>query len=453
MNQDDCLNILEQRPGWARLATNIAWCFDRPENERTSKLIDTLQNGLEKLVENFPWIAGKVVNEGSDPAKNDTGTYKIVPRHEKPQIILKDHRNTPSVPDIHKLKRSGFAMHLLEENIFAPRSSLILEPQIDNAVLLVQANLVADGLVLVFSGNHSAMDMPGQTQIIRWFSQACRGENFDEQQLNIGNMPRRDLLPLLNATYQPGDELSHQTPLVPSLATSATQAQDAANKIRWATFSFPSASIAALKANATSTRTSEYISKDDALSAFLWQSIARARLHRVSPDNLSTALRAVDVRRTLDIPPEYPGLAQNTLYHKYSLGELAELPLGVVASALRDKLTSTSPSVSYYTRSVITTLSRTADKNCLKVLAKVDRPRDVVLSSYAALPVYDLDFSLGLGVAEAVRLTRLLLMESLTVTLPTMPSGDIVVTTCLHEEDLAHLKADNQMSKYAQYVG
>lgn len=34
-----------------------------------------------------------------------------------------------------------------------------------------------------------------------------------------------------------------------------------------------------------------------------------------------------------------------------------------------------------------------------------------------------------------------------------MPSGDIVVTTCLHEEDLAHLKADNQMSKYAQYLG
>ncbi|KAM0721796.1 hypothetical protein Q7P37_002721 [Cladosporium fusiforme] len=452
MDTNDCLNILEQRPGWARLTTNIAWCFSRPEGKDISQLIETLQNGFEKLAASFPWVAGQVINEGCDPAKNNTGVYRIVERSTGPEVIVRDHRGAPSVPDFHELKRAGFSTQLLDEAIFAPRPTLALEPGVVNAILLVQANIISDGFILVFSGNHSAMDMPGQTQVIRWFDKACRGEPFGKEELEIGNAPRRNMIPLLDSSYKLGHELLDQT-LPNASTTSPPMKASAPVRPHWATFCFPSASVAALKATADATRTSAYVSTDDALSAFLWQSISRSRLHRLDPNSLCTAGRAMNARRALDVPPQYPGLVQNTLFHKLTLSELADLPLGVVASVLRDRVTCSSPSVSYYTRALATALSRSADKGFLKVAARLDWTKDVLLTSHASMRAYDLDFSLRWGMAEAVRHTRLVELEGLTYLLPAAPSGDIAVTICLREEDLYHLRADGLMLKYAEYMG
>lgn len=452
MDPGDCLNILEQRPNWARVTTNIAWFFGRSENVDTTKMITTLQNGLDRLVMSFPWIAGQVVNEGFDTENNNSGVYRIVPRNVKPEIVVRDYRAALSFPEFNELRRVGFATKWLDEDTFSPRPTLALKPGEVNPVLLVQANIIANGFVVVFSGNHSAMDMPGQAQVIRWFAKACRGEAFDKEELEIGNMPRRDLVPLLDSTYQPGDELLQQTVPAPTIAAPANQPKDEI-KLRWATFSFPSASVATLKATATATRTSLFVSTDDVLSAFLWQAIARARLHRLKADDTSTVGRAMNVRRALDIPSKYPGLAQNTMFRTCPLRELDELPLGVIASALRDAITSSSPSVSHYTRSLATALSRSTNKGRFRIAARLDMAKDVLLTSHASMGGYDLDFSLNLGVPEAVRRTPLVEFEGLLILLPSTPSGDVAVTTCLREEDLERLEADGLMLKYAQFLG
>jgi hypothetical protein len=455
MDPDDCLNILEQRPGWARLSTNIAWCFACPATANIPAIVSKLQHALEDLASAFPWIAGQVINEGSDPANNNTGVFKIIGKDFPSQIVAKDHRHTPSVPDIHKLRHAGFATKLLDEAFFAPRPNFSLEPRVLRHVLLVQVNIISGGLILVFSGNHSATDMPGLTQIVRWFDKACHNEPFAPEELEVGNMPRRHLIPLLDSAYQPGDEISLQMTPVPSVPKARNKSGTLVEKslIRWETFSFSKTAIAELKAKATATRTSNYVSTDDAFSAFLWQALARARLQRLGADKTSTVARAFNARRVLKIPSNYPGLVQNTIYSKLSLGKLAELPLGAVASILRDAVASESPSVEFYTRAVATVLSRSADKGCLKVAAWMDRSSDILLSSFTAVEAYEQDFGLGLGRAEAVRLTDLINHEGLMYFLPAEPSGDTTIAMCLRDEDLVRLRADELFAQHGNYLG
>lgn len=455
MDPDDCLNILEQRPGWSLFSTNIAWCFGCPETADITAIATKLQPALEDLASAFPWIAGRVVNEGSDPLTNNTGVFKIIQKDCAPQIIVQDHRQTPSVPSIQTLRQAGFATKLLDETLFAPRRNFSLDRGVMGHVLLVQLNMIPDGLILVFSGNHSAMDMPGLMQIARWFDKACRNEAFTREELEVGNMARRSLIPLLDSTYQPGDEISLQ--MTPVKSTQWTENRENSPverlQIRWETFSFQSTAIRDLKTRATETRTSDFVSTDDAVTAFLWQSLARARLQRLGADKVSTLARACNARRFLSIPPTYPGLVQNTIYSKLTLRELVELPLGAVASILRDAVASESPSVEFYTRAVATVLSRSADKGCLKVAAWLDRSSDVLLSSFTATKAYEQDFGLGLGCTEAVRLTNLVNQEGVMFFLPAEPSGNFTFVVGLRHEDLVRLKEDKLFARYGRHVG
>lgn len=201
------------------------------------------------------------------------------------------------------------------------------------------------------------------------------------------------------------------------------------------------------------TCTSAYVSTDDSLSAFLWQSIARVRSQRLNLGTTTTAARCVDVRQTVGIPREYPGLVQNNLFHRASLGQLIELPLGIVASKFRDAITCSSPSLEFYTRALATSLSRSRDKNSLRVAAQLDFSSDILISSCVTSGASQLDFALGLGPAEAFRLTRQASFESVVYLMPFTVQGDVPVLMSLRDADFAALKADAAFCEYAKFVG
>jgi hypothetical protein len=332
--------------------------------------------------------------------EGNTRVVKIVPRGKRPGITVRDHRQTPSVPSLQSLERAGYAVAMLDESVFAPRPAFVIVPLKEKPVLLIQANSVSGGLVLVFSGDHAAMDMPGLCQIMRWFCKACHNKAFDPEELAVGNMSRRNLIPLLDSTYEQGEEL---TDLIPPTPTAGLQFPRV--PCTRATFRIPYTAVNEIKAKASATCTSAYVFTDDSISAFVWQAVARARLQRLYPVTMSTASRAVDVRRALGIQPDYPGLAQNNLFHKFSLSELFELPLGAVAPKFRETLTRPSPSLSFYTRALATALSRLTNNGAFRVTAHMDTSSDLMFSSSTASDAYQLDFALGLGFPEAVRLT------------------------------------------------
>lgn len=454
MNLNDQLELLGQLPA-LKIYTQISLCFPVSDASSHPSIISTLTNGLERLSESFPWIAGQLVNEGS--GEGNTGIFKIKPLEKLPPLVVKDYTHDASIPSMNDLRRANFPFSMLDESIIAPRKTIPRGDELVTPIFLVQANFVTGGLVLTFVGQHNSMDMTGQGQIIHLFSKACRNEEFTSEELSSGNLTRRNLIPLLDDSYEPGIELARQVVKPsPSEETDCPPPPHPSPKCMWAYFTFPPPSLAALKSFATKSITlSEggYISTDDALSAFIWQSITRARLPRLNSTTKSTFARAVDVRRHLGVPQTYPGIVQNMTFHAYPLQELVEEPLGSIASQLRLAVDPKTSSLEYNTRALATLLNRSPDKSVVSFVATLDLSSDIMLSSWGKLDCYELDFNLGLGKPEAVRRPQFVPVESLLYLMPKALDGEIAVGICLRDEDMERLRADEEFGRYATYIG
>lgn len=457
MDLNDQLEVFGQQPGLSRLYTQICSCFSVPDASSHLAIIATLSNGLERLSAGFPWVAGQVINEGS--SKGKPGVFRIKPLDKSIPLVVKDLRGDPSMPSMEDLRQAGFPFRMLDESIIAPRSTLPgIDPASDSAppaVFLVQATFITGGLLLTFVAQHNVMDMTGQGQIMKLLSKACRNEPFTEEELLTGNLARRNIIPLLDESYQPGSELAHQMVKPTSPQSTSSGTSNPIPNPTWAYFAFSLASLTALKLLATKTITvsSGFISTDDALSAFIWQSVIRARLPRLDPNSEATFARAVDPRRYLGIPLTYPGIVQNMAYSTSTVQKLVVEPLGGVASQLRSAVDPETSDLGYRTRALATALHRAADKNTISVAATLDLSSDIMLSSWSKVECYELDFNLGLGNPEAVRRPQFTPVESLMYLMPKALDGEIAAGICLRAEDLDRLKADAEFAQYGTYIG
>lgn len=450
LNMD--LDIFGQAPSLLRLYTQLCFCYPVADASSHSAIIDTLTEGLERLTASFPWVAGQVASEGS--VEGDPGVFKIKPLDKLPRLVVKDLRDDPSMPTMDTIRRANFPFSVLDECVIAPRNTLPEPSDFDPApVFLLQANLIIDGLMLTFVANHAAMDMTGQAQIIYLLSKACRNEQFTSDELSSGNLDRRNVVPLLEESYEPSPVIEDQILEPATSSPSDAQTPLSPPKCSWAYFTFKSSALTALKLTATQTITSGFVSTDDALSAFIWQSVTRARLPRLNPTTQSTFARAIDARRFLGIPSTYTGLIQNMTYSTYKLQKLVEAPLGSVASLLRSALDPKTSDIGYNVRAYATELSRTKDKAGISVTSKINSSVDIMLSSWAKVDCYNLDFNLGLGKPEAVRRPRFPPVECLMYLMPKAPDGEIALGVCLRHEDMERLKADEEFTQYGTYVG
>ena len=144
-------------------------------------------------------------------------------------------------------------------------------------------------------------------------SKACRNEQFTTEELSSGNLIRHNLIPLLDDSYKLGDELAHQiVKPTPSKPISDDHNTAPPPNCTWAYFIFSPTSLTTLKSFATKPimLSSCYISTDDVLTAFIWQSIIRARHPRLNPIADSTLARTVNSRRYLNIPQTYTGVVK-----------------------------------------------------------------------------------------------------------------------------------------------
>ena len=292
---------------------------------------------------------------------------------------------------------------------------------------------------------------------MRLLSKACRNEPFTDEELSSGNLARRNLIPLLDESYKQGPELANQIvqPHPISNDIKSPPPQPSPPECTWAYFTFPAASLTSLKSMAMENITIpvSYISTDDALSAFIWQSIIRTRLPRMNATAESTLARAVDVRHYLNVPQTYPGVMQNMTYHTYTLQKLVKEPLGAVASHLRSAVDPKTSNLAYNTRDLATALDRSPDKSTVSITATLDLSVDIMLSSWSKVECWDLDFNLGLGKPEAVRRPRFEPVESLIYLMPRASDGEIAVAICLRNEDKERLRADEEFTRYGKYIG
>jgi len=151
----------------------------------------------------------------------------------------------------------------------------------------------------------------------------------------------------------------------------------------------------------------------------------------------------------------YPGILQNMTYHTFSLQKLVDEPLGGVASHLRAAVDPKTSSLKYNTCALATFLHRSdsLNKASVSITATIDPSSDIMLSSWAKVNCYDLDFNLGLGKPESVRRPRFDPFESLIYLMPKAREGEIAVAICLRDEDMERLRADVEFKEHARYVG
>lgn len=423
------LDVLGQQPGLLQIYTQISLCFSVPDASLHEEIINTLAKGLERLSDSFPWIAGQVDRKG----------YQITPLDKSPALIVKDLRNEMTIK---RLRDAEFPMKMLEEELIAPRRTLAGESSEPNAVFLVQVNWIEGGLILTYNGQHGAMDMVGQGQVIGLLSKACRNEPFTEEELASNNLNRTKVVPLLGQDYKPKQDAgTYSRPIAP------------ASDALWAYFSFDARSLHDLKVEAEKTKdeSTPFISTDDAVSAFIWKSTTKARIPRLHASDNTKFCRAVDVRSAVGVPKSYPGLLQIMTYHSGRVQCIADAPLGVIAADLRSKLDP--DELRRRTREFATSIAKTIDRASISLTPGLYPGSDVQLSSWAKVNYWGMDFGLSLGKPESVRRPRFTPFEGLIYLMPKAPNGEISMAISLRREDMEMLKADEEFSRYARFIG
>ena len=450
------LDLLGQQPG-LHLYTQLCFCFVNPTSISDGAIIDTLEGGLKRLSNHAFWIAGDIMNDGSD--HDSTGTYSISRTRRDLHLVVEDHRKTPTY-SMAELRDRNFPASDLQEQLYASR--MTSPPSTGStAVFEVKANFINGGLILTIVGHHQVMDMMGQAFLIRLLSRACADQTITEDELQILNTARANSIPLLegHALAEAERKLQSTTPEhtanidEPLKPLPELPVQQPSRECSWVFFNFTSSALTVLKSEAASTITSGYISTDDAMTAVVWKYLSIARTGRIGSKAITKLGRAVDVRRYLERPKTYPGLMQYMSHHSRTISQIKEESLGSIASELRVAVDPKTAKLAEDVRLLATKIAQTKDRSKFNFTGAFDPSTSLMLSSWAGVECYDLGFGLGLGLPEMVRRPSFTNVEGLGYFMPKCPNGDIALLLCARIEDLEQLKSDQAFIKYATYIG
>ncbi|KAJ4346534.1 uncharacterized protein N0V89_010465 [Didymosphaeria variabile] len=442
------LDVFGNNPRLSRLYTQLCFCFPLPNcPRRTENTITHLQNGLNVLTSNFPWVAGQVIQA-------DDGAFTIVPLEKSPKLRVQDRSS--QLPTFEEYRNMGFPFKWLDEKDIASHSTLPDGRDVPAPVLALQATFITGGVFLTFSAQHNCMDMAGQCQMILLFAKACHeAVPFTSEEIKTGNLSRKRIIPPLDDLPKISEELVAKAPnSKPSHACEA----EAEAKPTWSYFLLSCTTLLTLKLRAQKDIHTTFISTDDALCAFIWQQVTKARLCRLqdmSASTQSTFERQVDVRKHLGLPTTYTGNAVYKTSTTQSIENIISKSLGYLASELRASLSPT-PDLGHSARKAATILYQQLQSNkpdAVTVTRGNLPAMDIKMSSWAKEDCYNFDFGGVLGKPEAVRRPNFEGWEGLSYFMPKSRDGEIAVAVCLRDEELRFLQIDEEFSRFARYVG
>lgn len=447
-------DVIGQLP-FLKSYTHFLLCFPLRNGLTKDSIVANLETATSKLVETFPWLAGKVINEGSGPG--DSGLFRVVPcqKFAWRQSILKVKDCTDLCPSFTDISKAQGPFSMLDGQVLA---SLPAFPQSyedsesDPApVVLLQANFVQGGLLLDICAQHNFMDGGGLLHLLGLLATALRGEDFSRLVIEQGNRDRRNIIPLLRAD-EPMLDHSHfrRTRPDPSIPKPARDPSP------WWAFRFPASKLAGLKALASPPKGSNpavpFVTTNDALSAFCWQRVTAVRLGRdPSLDGaMSRFCRAADARRPMGVPSQYMGHMVHVATTTLSMKEIEQGPLFTVAAALRKSLNDVNDA--YGVRSFVTLIANTPDKATIGYTGTFNLDTDIGSSSMAHSDIWNAEFGV-LGKPDLVRRPNFPPLESDIYFWPHSPAGDIDALLCFNEDVLNDLKVDPEWNSYVEYIG
>lgn len=441
--------------------THVLLCFPLSDDVPKDSIEEALKTAALRLALAFPWLASKVINEGSQ--HGDSGVFRLAPcsSFAAPNTIIRFKDCTDVCSHYAEIAQAQGPFRLLDGKTLGPVKAFpetYDESESDPApVLVLQANFIQGGLLLDAAAQHNFIDGGGLFQCMRLFAKAMCGEKFSDLEIQQGNRDRRNLIPQLAA-----DEplLDHSHLRRPSLFVNQGQ-QQAPGAPRppaaWHTFRFSGSGIAQLKKIANENIAQEvseslvpFVSTNDALSAFCWKTLSRVRLdRRRRPGDVSKFSRALDVRPAMQIPKEYMGQMGYNATCRLTFKELEESSLGKVASVLRKTVKDVNNE--YSVRSWVTLIAKEPDKSTIMFGGTFNPDTDIGLSSLAHVELYSADFGV-LGKPALVRRPNFLPLESCVYFWSQTEAEDIDVLMCLNEADVQALNENTQWKGYAEHI-
>ena len=436
--------------------THLIVGFPLSDDISEQSVIKLLEDASGQLSSIFPWLACKVINEGSSPG--NTGVFKVAPcpLWATPNSIVRVKGCYDLCPSYQEILKAGGPIPMLEGKILAPCVAFPQSYQESESnpapVATIQVNFIKGGLLLDFAAQHNIMDGSGIAQWMRMFGKAMRGEELSVLDIEQGNRDRRNMVPLLG-TDEP--MLDHSA--LQRLQQPTTQHGQRRPSSTWHYFRFSAAKLAQLKALAA--RSEDFVSSvgfittNDALSAFCWKRLVAVRLLRgsVKPNTVSKFFRAVDARRAMGVPKEYMGHMVYIAITSIESGKLVEAPLAAIASEMRKDVSDVN--TEYTMRSFVTLIANTPDKSTIAYGATFNPDNDLGMSSFTHWGTYGVEFGL-LGMPELVRRANFQPpIESDIYLMPSTNERDIDALLCVTDEDLKGLRSDEQWSSYTEYIG
>jgi len=318
-------------------------------------------------------------------------------------------------------------------------------------VFIVQANFVKGGLLLCVACMHNALDMNGQGTVLRLFAAAGRGEELDPTILAVENLDADTIIPLLGPDEAPA---SHDDMIRPSMLTASPSPAGRPKESPWNYWRFTADSVAKLKKAGSSG--SDWVSTNDALTAFLVQRVTAVRVAsgRLAANEEVHLHRAVDSRSVLNppVPNGYLGHLVCIADSGWSAAQqLCDSSFADLAVKVRKSLGQVDD---YFVRSLATLIKNTEDRTTLFYAAKFNPAADFLCSSWAQLHwLSQCDFGPGLGTVDFVRRARLPGVPNLSYIMPKNHKGDMHIAASMFTEDFVDLVNDKQWREFAELVG
>lgn len=423
--------------------THLAACFSHPDNLPRETITAHLESATHQITSALPWIGGKVITIDQSPGC--TGTFTVAPS-TLTQNILKFKDRTGQCPSFEEIQQSKASSGqlcgpLLSEESAMPDKYTETE-DCPAPVLTLTASWVKGGIILDCAAQHNILDIGGIDQFFQLLAAALRGDPLDQNTIEVNLADRRTIFPLLesNETRYDHSAMRCSSSFAPAKGPSHPEGP----KPAFHYFRFSATSLSNLASLAQTP------SIDDALSAFIWQRLSQVRGQDQDANSVTGLSRAIDCRRTLDVPKEYMGVVVVKTYSKMTFQEMDRSSLIDIAAQLRQDVRRVREQ--HFLRSLATLIAEEPDKSTISFVSGFNPDTWINASSWAGASMHTLDYGV-LGRPAFVRRPESKPVQSLLYFLPMIDNGDINVLLCLKESEIDGLCNDVEWNKYAEYIG
>ena len=385
-----------------------------------------------------------------------------------------------------ELKRNHFPCSAFDPEKIAPVPVNVIVTEPEPAVMVTQANFISGGLILSINMHHKAADALTLGTVLKAWAKHTRVTDManssglgaaidnltprpmDRKPMSNGLVgPQLKDFPEFNVVDDPRAVYSAQTEVTAAAAPAATspsQLESLPGPVKMCMFHISATRLAHLKVAASPLE--GWISTNDAICALLWRHIARARARLASisqpdpvfpaaPMNLALNL-AVEARRRMvpALPAEYLGNAvfYCPVYSDMTTVTSPSTPFATIAKLVREAVTHFD---SARMRGVIGLIDSVPKPSDLQVRIWSDPMRGLVISSWADMGLYELEWGAGLGKAESVRVPNVVGEGGTPVCeiFPRRWDGGLEVLMCLEEAAIQMMSKDEEFLSFVEWKG